>query len=72
MVKKITLIFCGTDNIFFCKKMRFLFENGFSRPSSILTSNCGFICEHLHFVQYKTKTKKVCGFQAKPNSYIDE
>jgi len=28
------------------------------------TFNCGFICEYLIFVQYKTKTKqKVCGFQ---------
>jgi len=33
-----------------------------SRPSSISTFNCGFICEHLLFVQYKTKTKKVCRF----------
>ena len=31
-------------------------------PSSISTFNCGFISEHVLFVQYKTKTKKVCGF----------
>ena len=35
---------------------------GALRPSSISTFNCGFISEHLLFVQYKTKTKKVCGF----------
>ena len=28
----------------------------------ISTFNCGFISEHLFFVQYKTKTKTVCGF----------
>ena len=28
----------------------------------ISTFNCGLICEHLLFVQYKTKTKKVSGF----------
>ena len=31
---------------------------GASRQSSISTFNCNFICEHLLFVQYKTKTKK--------------
>ena len=31
------------------------------RPSFILTFNCGFICEHLLFVQNKTK-QKVHGF----------
>ena len=30
---------------------------GALRPSSISTFNCGFISEHLLFVQYKTKTK---------------
>ena len=33
-----------------------------SRTSSISTFNCGFICEHLLFVQYKTKTKKFANF----------
>ena len=34
----------------------------YSRPSSISNFNCGFICEHLLFVQYKTN-KQVCAFQ---------
>ena len=35
---------------------------GASRTSSISTFNCGFISEHLLFVQYKTKTKKFADF----------
>ena len=35
---------------------------GASRPSSISTIKCGFICEHLLFVQYKTKQKKFADF----------
>ena len=31
-------------------------------PSTILTFNCGSICEHLIFVQYKSKRKNVRGF----------
>ena len=33
------------------------------RPSSILTFNCGSICEHLLFAQYKTKQKTFAAFQ---------
>ena len=33
------------------------------RPSSISTFNCDFICEHLLYVQYKTKTKKFADFK---------
>ena len=40
----------------------FLLTRLLGRPSSISTFNCGFISEFLLFVQYKTKTKKVCGF----------
>ena len=35
---------------------------GASRPSSIPTLNCSSFCEHLLFVQYKTKAKEVRGF----------
>ena len=35
---------------------------GISRPSSFSTFNCNSICEHLLFVQYKTITKTVRGF----------
>ena len=35
---------------------------GTLHPSTILTFNCGFICEHLPFVQYKTKIKKIGDF----------
>ena len=49
-----------------CGFSHILTENSATRHSantrllfSISTFNCGFICEHLLFVQYKTTTKKV-------------
>ena len=46
---------------FLTKGLNSLDFQGTSRSSSILYFNCGFICEHLLFVQHKTTTK-VRGF----------